>query len=67
MKVNKILNVLANTIIIIGGICIIADIVTEIYKNINITNKIENPSSCIRINDEYYCKVEEKQEKVKII
>lgn len=63
----KILDKIINILIIIGLIYFIICISSEIYKNITITNKIENPSICIEINDEYYCKVEEKQEKKRII
>lgn len=63
----KILDKIINILLIIGLIYIIICISSEIYKNINITNKIENPSICIEINDEYYCRVEEKQEKTRTI
>jgi hypothetical protein len=63
----KILDKIINILIIIGLIYIIICISSEIYKNITITNKIENPSICIEINDEYYCRVEEKQEKTRTI
>lgn len=48
----KILDKIINILIITGLIYIIICISSEIYKNINITNKIENPSICIKINDE---------------
>lgn len=64
---TKILDKIINILIIIGLIYIIICISSEIYKNITITNKIENPSICIEINDEYYCRVEEKQEKTRTI
>ena len=57
-KIPKILNMLANSVIIIGGITIILGICADMYKNINVTNKIENPSECLEINNEFYCKVE---------
>lgn len=63
----KILDKIINILLIIGLIYIIICISSEIYKNITITNKIENPSICIKINDEYYCRVEEKQEKTRTI
>ena len=64
---TKILDKIINILLIIGLIYIIICISSEIYKNITITNKIENPSICIEINDEYYCRVEEKQEKTRTI
>lgn len=64
---TKILDKIINILLIIGLIYIIICISSEIYKNIAITNKIENPSICIEINDEYYCRVEEKQEKTRTI
>ena len=64
---NKILNTLINIFIIGGLIFICFDIMSDIYKNITITNKIENPSVYIEINGEYYCRVTEKQEKTKSI
>ena len=63
----KTLDKIINILLIIGLIYIIICISSEIYKNITITNKIENPSICIEINDEYYCRVEEKQEKARTI
>ena len=63
----KILDKIINILLIIGLIYIIICISSEIYKNITITSKIENPSICIEINKEYYCRVEEKQEKTRTI
>lgn len=57
----KILDKIINILLVIGMIYIIICLSSEIYKNITITNKIENPSICIEINDEYYCKVEGKE------
>lgn len=61
---TKILNKLIDIFIIIGLMFIIGCIVSEIYKNIKVTNNIEVPDICIEINDEYYCKVMDKDEKV---
>lgn len=63
----KLLNILINIFVIVGLIFIICYLASCIYKNIKITNKIENPTICIRINDDYYCKVGEKQEKTREI
>lgn len=57
---TKILNSLIDIFIIIGLIFIIGCIGSEIYKNIKVTNNIEVPDICIKINDEYYCKKIEK-------
>lgn len=61
---TKILNKLIDIFIIIGLMFIIGGIGSEIYKNVKITNNIEVPDICIEINDEYYCKVMDKDEKV---
>ena len=54
--IKKILDIVINILIIIGIILILADIISDIYKNIKITNNLEYPQNCIEINNEYYCK-----------
>lgn len=65
--IKKILDITVDVFIIIGLISISCNIISNIYKNIKITNKIENPSLCIEINDEYYCRVQEKDKTARII
>ena len=65
--IKKILDIIIDVFIIIGLIIVLSDIAVNTYKNIKITNKIENPSLCIKINDEYYCKVSEHQRTTKIV
>lgn len=65
--IKKILDITIDVFIIIGLIIVLSDIVVDTYKNIKITNKIEQPALCIEINDEYYCKVQDNQKKMKII
>ena len=60
--INKILDAIISIFIIVGLIIVMVDIIAEIYERIKITNKIENPAICIKINDDYYCKAEEKQQ-----
>ena len=65
--IKRVLDIIINILIIIGLILVLTDIISDTYKNIKITNKIENPALCIEINDEYYCKVSEQQRKTKIV
>ena len=65
--IKKSLDILINIVLLLGLIIIIVGIIFDIYKNIKITNKIENPALCIEINDEYYCKVSEHQRTTKIV
>ena len=61
----KILNTLIDIFIIVGLIFIIFGIASDIYKNIKVTNNIEVPDICIKINDDYYCKVDEKDKQIR--
>lgn len=65
--IKKSLDIVINIVLLLGLIIIIIGIIFDIYKNIKITNKIENPALCIKINDEYYCKVSEHQRTTKIV
>ena len=65
--IKKSLDIAINIVLLLGLIIIIVGIIFDIYKNIKITNKIENPALCIEINDEYYCKVSEHQRTTKIV
>lgn len=58
LKIIKILDSMINGLIIILIIWFILLISVEIYENIEITNKIKNPEECLKINNDYYCKIE---------
>ena len=66
-KMKKTVDMTVNIVLLLGLIIIIVGIISDIYKNIKITNKIENPSLCIEINDDYYCRVQEKDKTTRII
>ena len=65
--IKKSLSIIIDILVISALIGIMGNIVSAIYKDIKITSRIQEPSLCIKINDEYYCKVQEQQKLTKII
>lgn len=59
LKIKKIIKIMWELIFILFCLIALSSVVYRIYESFKITNNIKEPSKCLEINDEYYCKVGE--------
>ena len=57
-KIKEFLEIGFNATMIILAFIVIVEIGSEAYKNIRISNKIQNTDICIKLNNEIYCRLD---------
>lgn len=56
-KIKKIIKIMWELIFGLFCLIMLSAVIYSIYENFKIVNNINKPSKCLKINNEYYCKV----------
>ena len=56
-KTKKIIEIVWKLAFALFCLIVLSSVIYKIYEIFKITNNIKDPSKCLEINNEYYCKV----------
>lgn len=56
-KIKKIIEIVWKLTFALFCLIVLSSVIYKIYESFKITNNIKEPSKCLEINNEYYCKV----------
>ena len=59
LKIKEITKIIWYLIFALFCLIVLSSVVYRIYESFKIVNNIKQPSNCLEINDEYYCKIED--------
>lgn len=62
LKIKNIIKIMWELMFVLFCLIVLSSVVYRIYESFKVINNIKEPSKCIEINDEYYCKVEKVKE-----
>lgn len=56
LKIKNIIKIGWELLFIIFCLIVLLSVVYKIYESFKVVNNIKEPSKCIKINDEFYCR-----------